>query len=81
MAGKIFISYRRDDDPGFGQLLHTCLAEQFRAADFFMDIVGLIKPGDDFVQVINDQVAAAAVLLVVIGPHWTELLAARLPPA
>jgi hypothetical protein len=35
------------------------------------------KPGDDFVQVIDDQVAAADVLLVVIGHRWGELLAAR----
>jgi tetratricopeptide (TPR) repeat protein len=77
MAGQIFISYRRDDDPGFAQLLHTCLAEQFPAADLFMDIEGHIKPGDDFVEVINDQVATADVLLAVIGPHWSELLMAR----
>jgi hypothetical protein len=77
MAGKIFISYRRDDDPGFAQLLHKSLAEQFPAADLFMDIEGHIKPGDDFVQVIDSQVAATDVLLVVIGPHWSKLLTAR----
>jgi len=75
--GKIFISYRRDDDPGFAQLLHRSLAEQFPGADLFMDIEGHIKPGDDFVQVIHDQVVATDALLVVIGPHWSELLTAR----
>jgi hypothetical protein len=77
MPGKIFICYRRADDQGFAQLLYKSLAEQFPLDDLFMDIEGYIKPGDDFVQVIDDKVAAADVLLVVIGHRWSELLAGR----
>jgi hypothetical protein len=77
MSGKIFICYRRADEQGFAQLLFKSLAEQFPATDLFIDIEGYIKPGDDFVEVIDGKVAAADVLLVVIGHRWCELQAAR----
>jgi hypothetical protein len=77
MAGKIFICYRRADDQGFAQLLFKSLAEHFPVADLFIDIEGYIKPGDDFVRMIDSKIAAADVLLVVIGQRWSELLAAR----
>jgi molybdopterin biosynthesis enzyme MoaB len=77
MAGKIFINYRRGDDPGFTQALYQRLENEFTADDLFMDVEGHIRPGDDFVKVLNDHVTAADVLLAVIGPRWTESLAAR----
>jgi hypothetical protein len=77
MAGKIFINYRRGDDPGFTQALYLRLEDEFTADDLFMDVEGHIKPGDDFVAVLNTQVVATDVLLVVIGPRWSELLTAR----
>jgi hypothetical protein len=58
-------------------LLYVRLAEVFPADDLFMDVEGSIKPGDDFVQVLNAHVTGSDVLLAVIGPRWTELLAAR----
>lgn len=77
MAGKIFINYRRGDDPGFTQALYMRLEDEFSAADLFMDVEGHIKPGDDFVEVLGEQVAASDILLVVIGPRWDALLDAR----
>jgi hypothetical protein len=77
MAGKIFINYRRGDDPGFTQALYMRLEEDFPSDDLFMDIEGHIKPGDDFVTVLNAQVGSADVVLAVIGPRWAELLATR----
>ena len=77
MAGKIFINYRRGDDAGFTQALYLRLEDEFATNDLFMDVEGHIKPGDDFAEVLNAQVAAADVLLVVIGPRWADLLAAR----
>ncbi len=47
MAGRIFINYRREDDPGFAQLLYVHLEGEFGAARLFMDIEGHIKLGDD----------------------------------
>jgi TIR domain len=77
MAGKIFINYRRGDDPGFTQALYQRLEAEFAAGNLFMDVEGHIKPGDDFVEVLSAQVAAADVMLAVIGPRWAELLIAR----
>jgi TPR repeat protein len=77
MPGKIFINYRRGDDPGYTQALYQRLEDEFASGDLFMD-VEYIKPGDNFVDVISDQVAAADVVLVVIGPRWSDLLAARI---
>jgi hypothetical protein len=77
MAGKIFINYRRGDDPGYTQALYQQLEAEFTAGALFMDVEGHIRPGDDFVEVLNRQVAACDVLLVVIGPRWADLLAAR----
>ena len=77
MAGKIFINYRRDDDPGYTQALYQRLEDEFGSADLFMDIEGSIKPGDDFVAVLSTQVDACEVMLAVIGPRWSELLADR----
>jgi hypothetical protein len=77
MAGNIFINYRRGDDPGFTQALYQRLEEEFPATRLFMDIEGHIKPGDNFVAVLNSQVAACDLLLAVIGPRWADLLSAR----
>jgi hypothetical protein len=77
MAGKIFINYRRGDDAGFTQALYQRLESEFASGDLFMDVEGHIKPGDDFVEVLNAQVAASDVVLAVIGPRWAELLAVR----
>jgi TIR domain len=77
MAGKIFINYRRGDEAGFTQALYHRLEDEFSAADLFMDVEGHIRPGDDFVEVLNCQVCVAEILLAVIGPRWVDLLAAR----
>jgi sugar lactone lactonase YvrE len=68
--GKIFISYRRDDDPGFAQALYMRLEQEFAGEDLFMDVEGHIQPGDDFVKVLNEQVVCCDVLLAIIGEGW-----------
>lgn len=75
--GKIFVNYRRGDDPGFTHALYHFLEAEFAADHLFMDVEGHIRAGDDFVEVLNNQVAAADVLLAVIGPRWAELMAKR----
>jgi len=39
-----------------------------------MDVEGHINPGDDFVKVLNDQVAQCDVLLAIIGERWIGAL-------
>ena len=71
MPGKIFISYRRRDDPGGAGRLFDALNEAFEPDRLFLD-VDSIEPGQDFVEVIEDRVAKSAVLLAVIGQHWID---------
>ncbi len=71
MAGKIFINYRRGDDPGFAQALFARLEQAFRPDQLFMDIDS-IKPGLDFVRELEKQVAQSDVMLSVIGKGWID---------
>ena len=71
-AGKIFINYRRDDEPGFVHALFPRLEAAFGRNRLFMDVEGYIAAGDDFVEVLDGQVAQCDVLLVIIGPRWLD---------
>ena len=66
---QIFLSYRREDASGHAGRLHDDLVRRFGDASVFMD-VDAIPLGRDFVQVIEDRLQAAKVLLVVIGRQW-----------
>jgi TIR domain len=70
MRGKIFISYRRGDDPGYTQALFQLLRKDFTPEQLFMDVEGYINVGDDFVAIINEHVRNCDILLAIIGPHW-----------
>ena len=70
MTGKIFLNYRREDTAGFAQALFARLEQTFRAESLFMGVEGGIKPGQDFVEVLEEQVSACDVMLVLIGPNW-----------
>ena len=72
MSERIFLSYRRDDDPGFAQALFARLEAEFGQERLFMDVSG-IRPGDDFTEVIDRKVAACDVLLAVIGQRWLSI--------
>src|ERR1700758_2780596 len=71
MAGKIFISYRRGDDPGFAQALYARLEQAFPPEQLFMDVDN-IEPGFDFVKVLEEQVAQCDVLVLIIGKGWID---------
>ena len=69
MAGKIFINYRRGDDPGNTGRLFDRLQDAFAREQLFIDIDN-IAPGLDFMQVLDERVAECDVLLAVIGKGW-----------
>ncbi len=71
MVGKIFINYRRGDDPGFTGRLFDQLDNAFETGQLFMD-VDSIDPGLDFVDVLSEQVARCDVFLSVIGQEWLD---------
>jgi len=70
MSRQIFISYRRDDEPGMATALYFQLEREFAPERIFMDVEGGIPPGRDFVKIINRQVAECDVMLVIVGRHW-----------
>ncbi len=73
MSGKIFLNYRRDDSRWPTLSLYNLLAQVFPREQLFMDVEGSIRPGDDFVEVLEKQVSACEVMIVVIGPQWLLL--------
>jgi formylglycine-generating enzyme required for sulfatase activity len=71
MSGRIFINYRRGDDPGNTGRLFDRLQEAFTPEQLFMD-VDSIKPGLDFVKVLEEQVSQCDIVLAVIGHNWID---------
>lgn len=73
MAGKIFVNYRREDAKGEALALRTVLAAKLPRCDLFMDVDGGIKPGSNYVRVLDERVAGADVFLCLIGPRWLDV--------
>jgi hypothetical protein len=71
MAGKIFINYRRGDDPQAAGRLFDRLQDVFEPDQLFLDVDN-IAPGLDFVRVLNERVAECDVMLAVIGKDWVD---------
>ena len=66
---KIFISYRRDDSAGHAGRLCDHLVGHFGQQNVFMDVEA-IKPGLDFVEVVQEAVGSCDALIAVIGREW-----------
>ena len=66
---QVFISYRHDDTAGYARAICDELATHFGADRVFIDVDD-IQPGQRFAQVIQHEVGAATVLLVLIGRRW-----------
>ncbi len=69
---RIFINYRRQDSEGYVGRLYDYLSQHFERGDIFMDIDS-IKPGADFVTVLEEAVANCDVFLAIIGPQWSSV--------
>jgi TIR domain/Putative peptidoglycan binding domain len=66
---KLFITYRREDSAGHAGRLYDRLSGHFGAERIFMDI-DTIRPGEDFVSVLQNAVASCEILIAVIGRYW-----------
>ena len=66
---RIFISYRREDTPGYAGRLCDRLQQDFGRDNVFID-VDTLQPGDDFVEAISERLVGCDLMLVVIGPRW-----------
>jgi hypothetical protein len=77
MAGKIFISYRRDDDPSSAARVSDGLASRFGKANLFIDVDSLLA-GQRFDEELAKALAACDVLIAIIGRRWMDLLKAKI---
>lgn len=69
MAGKIFISYRRDDARADARSIYQRLERTFGARRLFID-VDTIERGRDFTKVLDQYLSDCTVMLPVIGSKW-----------
>lgn len=76
MPGKIFISYRRDDDPNAAARVRDGLVRPFGKANVFLDVDHLLA-GQRFDEELAKALSQCDVLLAIIGPRWMEQLSAR----
>ena len=76
MPGKIFVSYRRDDDPNGAARIRDALTAKFGRQSVFMDVDDLLA-GLRFDEELAKALAACDVFLAVIGPRWMDLLKAK----
>ncbi len=65
----IFISYRRDDTSGYAGRLCDRIRKEFGRENVFID-VDTLRPGDDFVDAINNSLEKCDLMLAVIGKRW-----------
>ena len=67
-----FISYRRDDSRDTVGRIHDHLRERFDDQHLFLDVDDQAA-GEDYRVAIEEALDQAAVVLVVIGPHWVSI--------
>ena len=71
-AGRVFISYRREETAYAAGWLFDRLVDRFGRGQNYKDIDS-IQLGDDFVEVITTAVASCDVLLALIGEQWLTI--------
>ncbi len=69
---KIFLSYRRDDVPGYVGRLEDELEKAFGTDQVFRDVED-IRGGSDWRKAIERNLREAAALVLVIGRHWEDI--------
>jgi hypothetical protein len=69
---KIFLSYRRDDNPFAVDWIDNALGEHFGRESIIRDI-DTFPLGKDFRVVIEQEVNACNILLAIIGDRWLDM--------
>lgn len=69
---KIFLSYRRDDRPGYVGRLKDELEKAFGTELVFRDVEN-ISGGSQWKKVIEENLRQSAALVLIIGPRWGEI--------
>jgi membrane peptidoglycan carboxypeptidase len=70
-APRIFVSYRRNDAPGYALRVHDALVARFGDDHVFLDVDD-IRPGRDFTEVLAAALDRTDVMLALIGPDWLK---------
>jgi TIR domain len=74
---KIFINYRRADNPDFVERIRDWFAWTYGRDSVFMDF-DTIPPFTPFADFIRDKIHECDVLVAIIGPQWVNLLRERI---
>jgi hypothetical protein len=69
VALRVFVNYRRGDTAAYAGRLHDTLVQWLGAENVFMD-VDAIDPGSDYRGAIDGAIAAADVVVALIGRGW-----------
>jgi hypothetical protein len=69
---RVFICYRRDDTGGYAGRIYDRLVKEFGEKNIFMDI-DTIPLGEDFLNVISQNVIRCNILVAVIGKRWLQI--------
>ena len=69
MARRIFVNHRRDDSAPHALNVAQYLEREFGGANVFLDIDRL-RAGEKFSRVLEERLAASAVMIAIIGPQW-----------
>ena len=73
---KIFVNYRRDDDPSAAARVRDGLAARFGKSALFMDVDNLLA-GQKFDDELAKALSACDVLVSIIGVKWSGILSTR----
>jgi hypothetical protein len=70
-TNRVFISYRRADNPAITGRLYDHLSNAIGTGNIFKDVDN-IAPGGDFPVVLDEQLRLTTVMLMVIGQNWLQ---------
>jgi hypothetical protein len=73
---RIFLSYRRQDEPDFVLLVYSWLVNRYGRENVFMDFQST-PSGAQFDEVIREEVKNCDALVAIIGPKWKTIMRER----
>ena len=76
MGAGVFVSYRKDDDPGWAGRVRDSLAHHFGDDNVFFD-VDSIRAGQRWEEAIDAALTQSQSVVLVIGPSWLRCLKER----
>ncbi|GAB4515874.1 MAG: hypothetical protein OHK0046_20030 [Anaerolineae bacterium] len=69
---RIYLSYRKSQSADVAERIYDKLKQAFGADSVFKDIIANTPLGASFQDVLEDEIDKSDVLLVLIGPNWTQ---------